>query len=73
MNGAIPPEAREEKIAGSKRMKKCRRGTRENKRRMEGMRGRGGVGGGGGCECVIVGLDLISRDASEERGETLSS
>ena len=36
MNGAIPPEATEDRIAGSIRMKKWRRGTSENKRRMEG-------------------------------------
>ena len=39
MKGAIPPEAMEDKIAGRTRIKKWRRGTRENKRRIEGVKG----------------------------------
>jgi hypothetical protein len=69
MKGAIPPEAKEDRIAGRTRTKKWRRGTRENKSRIEGVSGRVGVGGGG---CVIA-VVLISSDASEERGDTLSS
>jgi hypothetical protein len=47
MKGAIPPEAMEDKMAGSTRMKKWRRGTRENNKRMEGVSGLAGGGGGG--------------------------
>ena len=69
MNGAIPPEAMEDKIAGTIRVKKLRRGTRENKRRREGVSGSVGGGGGG----FVIALALISSESREERGETLSS
>jgi hypothetical protein len=39
IKGAIPPEAMEVKIAGSTKVKKWRRGIRENNRRIEGLSG----------------------------------
>ena len=69
MKGAIPPEAMEDKMAGMRRMKKWRRGTRENKRRMEGVSGLVALGCGG----WMIALVFVSSESIEERGETLSS
>jgi hypothetical protein len=44
INGAMPPETREAKIAGRRRRKKCRLESNEKRRRIEGFKDGGDWG-----------------------------